>query len=564
MFKTLSSKVITCVLLIMVILSGTMYYFAIQRAEQVIYANLKDSQNSYMNTFESILKGIQDRKITISQDGTLMIGETNLEKDTFYVDRISEIINGIATIFKGDLRVSTSLLNEKGERVLGTTLAKNKIYDTVIKNKKVYHGEATLFGKHYFTIYKPLFDEVTGKQVGVLFLGSDSTKFINQLDGLGKIMLYTSIILSLIAGLIMFFVLRAQFAPIPILNDLILKLSNNDLNVSVPEQFKKRTDEVGSLSHSVEVFKNALVNVENMTREQEELKRQAEIERKKAMLSMADDFDKNVGTIVNIVASTATEMEAIASTMADTAEKASSLATTGSAASEQASTNVQTVAAAAEELAGSITEIARQVAESSKISNVAVKESENTSKTMEKLSESASRIGEVVNLIKDVADQTNLLALNATIEAARAGDAGKGFAVVANEVKSLANQTAKATEEISVQVDDVQRTSNEAVDAISRIRDTINNMNEISGAIAAAIEEQGAATQEISRNIQQAAAGTQEVSSNIAGVNESVNEAGRAAGDVSLASRELSEQGERLKQEVTKFIKKIREDNKLS
>ena len=277
------------------------------------------------------------------------------------------------------------------------------------------------------------------------------------------------------------------------------------------------------------------------------------------MVRLADNFEKNVKAIVDTVSSASTEMESTATSMASTAEETSQQATTVAAASEEAATNVETVSAAAEELAASITEIGRQVTESAKIVQEAVKEAETTNETVQALAENATKIGEVVQLIKDIAGQTNLLALNATIEAARAGDAGKGFAVVASEVKSLANQTAKATEDISKQIADIQTATESTVTAIGGIGKTIENINEIATGIASAVEEQGAATDEISRNVQQAASGTQEVTSNISGVTTAAKESGEAATQMLQAAGELSKQSEVLGAEVDKFLVEVRE-----
>ena len=276
------------------------------------------------------------------------------------------------------------------------------------------------------------------------------------------------------------------------------------------------------------------------------------------MVRLADNFEKNVKAIVDTVSSASTEMESTATSMASTAEETSQQATTVAAASEEAATNVETVSAAAEELAASITEIGRQVTESAKIVQEAVKEAETTNETVQALAENATKIGEVVQLIKDIAGQTNLLALNATIEAARAGEAGKGFAVVASEVKSLANQTAKATEDISKQIADIQTATESTVTAIGGIGKTIENINEIATGIASAVEEQGAATAEISRNAQEAAEGTENISTNVASVKESGVETGTAANQVLSAAKELSQQSETMKEEVQSFLEKIR------
>jgi len=269
-------------------------------------------------------------------------------------------------------------------------------------------------------------------------------------------------------------------------------------------------------------------------------------------------FERDVRSMSDIVASACTELQATASSMEANALTTDSQTQQVAEAAEGASENVQTVAAAAEELHSSITEISRQVSESARISAAAVKEAERTNTMVESLAEAADRIGTVVRLIHDIASQTNLLALNATIEAARAGEAGKGFAVVANEVKSLANQTAKATEDISSQVTNVQSATREAVDAIQTISKTIGNINSISAAIAAAVEEQGAATREIARNVHEASGATAEVSDNTGRVADSAHEIGQHAKELLGAASDLSKQAEGLTGKIDFFLEDLR------
>jgi methyl-accepting chemotaxis protein len=335
------------------------------------------------------------------------------------------------------------------------------------------------------------------------------------------------------------------------------ELAGGNFSVVLPGLGRK--DEVGGIAGAVEKFK---VVAEQKARDEAEAKRrQDEIaarERKAEMVKLADAFESAVGEIVETVSSAATELEASATTLTATATRSQEVTTTVAAASEQASANVQSVATATEELSSSVNEISRQVQESARMANEAVDQARVTNDRVSELSKAAARIGDVVELINTIAGQTNLLALNATIEAARAGEAGRGFAVVASEVKALAEQTAKATGEISQQITGIQGATQESVTAIKEISGTIERLSEISSTIAAAVEEQGAATQEISRNVQQAAQGTQQVSSNITDVQRGASETGTASSQVLSAAQMLSGDSNRLKAEVGKFLDTVR------
>ncbi len=280
---------------------------------------------------------------------------------------------------------------------------------------------------------------------------------------------------------------------------------------------------------------------------------------KEKLNTLADDLDSKVKGVVDTVSSAASEMQSTAEAMTATAEQTSNQTSAAATAAEETTTNVQTVASAAEEMSNSISEIGRQVDQSSDIAGKAVEEAERTNETVKNMAATAQKIGEVVKLISDIAEQTNLLALNATIEAARAGDAGKGFAVVASEVKSLANQTAKATEDIAGQIGAMQAVTNEAGTAINSIGETIKEISEIGTTISAAVEEQRAATQEIARNVQQAAQGTGEVSANIVSVTQAATDAGESTRNVLSASGDIATQAEMLGSEVDGFVRQIRE-----
>jgi methyl-accepting chemotaxis protein len=333
------------------------------------------------------------------------------------------------------------------------------------------------------------------------------------------------------------------------------KLATGDLDIRI--EGTDRADEVGGLARSLQVFRENAITARRLEAEQRQEQARKET-RQRAVEEYIAVFDGQVSEALDTLTAASTEMHATAESMSATAEETSRQATAVATASDQASSNVQTVAAATEELHSSISEISRQVTQSAEIANTAVVEADRTNTTIQGLAETAQKIGEVVSLIQDIASQTNLLALNATIEAARAGDAGKGFAVVASEVKALANQTAKATEDISAQIAAIQGETGHAVDAIKAIGGTIRHMNEIASAIAAAVEEQGAATRDIAHNIQQVARGTTEVSANVAGVNEAADETGSAATQVLTAADDLSRQAVRLRTDVSGFLAQIR------
>lgn len=318
-----------------------------------------------------------------------------------------------------------------------------------------------------------------------------------------------------------------------------------------------RTDEIGAMAKAVLVFKQNMIEAETLAAEQER-ERASREKRARRVESSAQDFDRNVSGVVSAVSSATTQLQDFAQTMSSVAEEANRQATIVATASEQATVNVQTVASAAEELSSSILEIGRQVGQSAQIAQNAVASADKTNATIQGLANAAQRVGDVVKLISDIASQTNLLALNATIEAARAGEAGRGFAVVAAEVKSLATQTAKATEEIGMHINGIQATTADSVVAIQAIGATIRDINEITSAIAAAVEEQGAATQEIARNVQQAAMGTSEVSANIVGVTRASSETGQTANQVLIAAKEMAERTDSLRDEVERFLSDVK------
>jgi methyl-accepting chemotaxis protein len=414
----------------------------------------------------------------------------------------------------------------------------------------------------YYHSITPVIVEATGEMdktkeaIGKAFdkTNTETRDIISSTVTMQKLVAGLAVLLGLA---IAFLIARGIIRPLSGLTAGMKELASGNFGVILPGLDRK--DEVGDMAQAVEIFK---VKAEEKAREEAETKiKQDEVlarQRKAEMARMADDFESAVGQIVATVSSASTQLEASANTLTSTAKRSQELATTVAAASEEASTNVQSVASATEELTSSVNEISRQVQESARMASEAVGQARSTTDRVSELSKAATRIGDVVELINTIAGQTNLLALNATIEAARAGEAGRGFAVVASEVKALAEQTAKATGEIGQQIAGIQAATQDSVGAIKEISGTIERLSEISSTIAAAVEEQGAATQEISRNVQQAAMGTQQVSSNVTDVQRGASETGSASSQVLSAAQTLSSDSNRLKLEVGKFLDSVR------
>lgn len=366
------------------------------------------------------------------------------------------------------------------------------------------------------------------------------------------------IAMTVLVGLSAFFTFllsRAVATPVSSITKYMDVLSSGDLSQDVPS--KDRSDEIGQMAQALQIFKDKLLH----TRELEataEIERKLKETRQERVNAATERFEKSMTSIVRIVAAAATELQASANSLASAATQTSMQADSASSASNESSTNIQTVASSSEELSASISEISNQVQKSSQVSSEAVQQSELVSKGIQKLVEATQKIGDVTNVIRDISEQTNLLALNATIEAARAGDAGKGFAVVASEVKNLAASSSKSTEEIEQQIAQIQLNTRDAAEAVEKITSTIQMVSEISGAIAAAIEEQSAATLEITRNVSQASSAANEVNSNITSVNEATVATSASAKELLAAATELGQQAEMLKVEFDNYVSEIR------
>jgi methyl-accepting chemotaxis protein len=407
---------------------------------------------------------------------------------------------------------------------------------------------------------RPLFVEWLGRiNQFIDFQEKKNNAIANQASKIAKGFAVLSMVLAggaVVLGAGLAFWSMGSVRPLRTLAETMHKLATGDLAVTIPGT--GRGDEVGEMASAVQVFKDNAAEVQRLTAEQEAAKARTAAERAAAMRDLADRFERSVSAVVEALGTSARDLNIDARSMTAAADSTNQQTQNAVAAVEQTATNVHSVAAAAEELSASIREIARQVSQSTTIAGQAVNQAGKTSRSVSGLAVAAQRIGEIVQIIESIASQTNLLALNATIEAARAGEAGKGFAVVAAEVKTLANQTAQATQEIQAQVSQIQAATSETVTEIGAIGTVIGQINDITTTIATAIEQQGAATGEISRNVQQAASGTEEASRAVTTVSAVAAEAGSSAAHVLSAAAALASQSDKLKVEVEGFVQSVR------
>nr|WP_320141539.1 Cache 3/Cache 2 fusion domain-containing protein [uncultured Cohaesibacter sp.] len=475
------------------------------------------------------------------------------------IDRIGSITGETATLFAWDAqskdfwRKTTNIKKPDGKRAIGTPLGKNGAVYPVVTQGKTFMGEAVILGVPYYTLYQPIFSP-SNRVNGILYVGIQKERVQSILSDVLQGLLISALIVGALIVAFAFFASRRMMKPLPVMTNLLAAISHDEKISEIPYQSRK--DEIGDMAAAVAVLNDK--NVHRLELENHKAETDKERERhEQKMLQTVVAFDHDIQAILESVSENSRTMEGTAQRLTEIAEATAEQSNSASSVSNEAASNAQTVASASEELSASIGEISQQLSKTRSVVSLASNESIATNEKVESLDMAAQKIGEVVTLIQAVAEQTNLLALNATIEAARAGEAGKGFAVVAAEVKELANQTSKATEEISSQISGIQSSSQEAVAAISKISETMAEVNEYTNSIAAAVEQQGAATEEISSNVQQASQGTLEASERMASVSSSVADTHQSAENVLEASRNAAEQARQLRERIESFLKDI-------
>ena len=472
------------------------------------------------------------------------------------IDSIGQATGETATVFVWDdetrdfWRRSTNIVKPDGNRAVGTPLGQNGAVYPIVTRGETFRGEANILGTDYYTVYQPI-ENASGDVIGILYVGVQKARITGVIADMMIKFGMAVVPVILIAIVISIFASRRLLRPVREMAQITDEIARENLTISIP--YVGRNDEIGQLAASVTKLQQGVRDRHALAEKQKIVDEQTR-ERQHRMEQMIASFRDIVMDELKEVSATAHGLDSTADTLSQIARNSADRASESLGASGEATNNVQSVASAAEELTASIGEIGRQVVETTRIVASATENGRETNTKIERLAQAAGRIGEVVTLIQAIAEQTNLLALNATIEAARAGEAGKGFAVVASEVKQLATQTAKATEEISAQISAIQDETNASVQAIADITTGIEEMNSYTSAIASAIEEQGSATAEISGSVQRAAEGTGRVSQTMSELSSSVDQTTRSANEVLGYAGRLNERTSSLKSAVEKFL----------
>lgn len=519
------------------------------------------------------------------KDGKMVVGDTYVVNDNFeVVDRVKELVGGTATVFQGDIRVSTNVKKPDGSRAIGTPLARNPAYDAIFGQGKPYRGSADILGTPFFTAYDPILD-ANGKVIGILYVGLKKSEFLQIVEGIQSRLWLVALCVGLFGALGLAWYLRRTLQPLTGIANSTRALADDRLDADIPNQ--GRADEVGEITRALEALRGALIERRRLeaeatqaalelqelekTRIAEQLAQQSaeavrrgeeqvasEEQRRMFVMSLAGTMETQVATSMDRVTQALQDLGQASETMRQGASATLASCAVASGKSDIACENIEAIAAATEEMSASVREIERKIGVAASEIEKAARQTSESTKTIASLAEASKRIGAVVELIQDIAEQTNLLALNATIEAARAGDAGRGFAVVASEVKGLATQTAKATQDISVLIGEIQTHTERSVATMDAVAQQVETVNEISSEISAAVREQAASTAEISRStrvVVETVGGLSDEVENIKALAEAANQ---QAGAVVTSTTMLDAQSTSMASELTAKLQDLR------
>ena len=493
---------------------------------------------------------------SFDRDGRLMLGGSKLGDHPEIVEAVKEATGAVATIFEGDQRITTNVINPDGSRGVGTTLAAGAARDAVVGSGTSYRGENRILGTLHRTIYEPIRD-AAGRQVGILFVGVPVAHVYALLDRVMHEAIIGGLISTAACCLLSAWLLRRSLHALTEFAAVMHRLANRDMAVKIIGV--GRTDEIGKMAGAIAVFRDNMLHADRLAAEQAR-ERAAKERRQAAMDRHTQDFATSIAGVMASLVASAESMRTAARAMAEAAGGVREQANGTAMGAEKASVDLGSVAAAVEQMTSSVSEISRQVSAAAQVAREAVCRANTSQETMKDLAEATSRIGDIVRLISDIAGQTNLLALNATIEAARAGDAGRGFAVVAGEVKALAAQTATATHEIGGQIESVRAATNGSISAMADVATFIGRLDEVTAMIAAAVEEQSATTREIATNLHAVTAASNQTAVAMVHVVSGSDDASAVSQQVLEAAGSIGEEAKRLRGEVDQFLAAVRDD----